>query len=446
MKSSLNEEDFIATLLYDEDKREDPSSNRAKLIIDKMKQNGKKQLAPLPNSKFAGTKDQVKNSKLVSVLKNKMFKGYSKVKNKAEAIVKPQLRPISALYVNGKRYNVKLKNTIHPVHDSVGRNDELNFLKIEKYVDDTYYLIKDELQNSKPTGNGEYKKLFLTADKFKSAQTSTGFYSTEQEEKEKRNLKVLKQIFNNNLDEAKHYNSVSFLAFEVKRPKWNPLAGTNKTIIEKEILREVENVNRNNPNQTSNNLVNNLGRTTKSENIFKSPNFEKDHNKKSYLSFYSNPGLHKFKGTRQAKSAGQAQTMHNNNININMSLNTEKQFYLSGSNFNKTHTESIRGIVPIHSKNDSVIEYAAKTHSNFFTTNLHCSSEKNKKNNVQPISGIFLKDTQKENYLKNFENIKIVEKLKRKGWDFFKFYSYRIPRGKRKLYNKQQTSVKFKST
>jgi hypothetical protein len=412
MKNTLNEEEFLATLLFDEDKKDPPPTGQPRMIIDSIKQIGKKQLAPIPKTKLTETKDQVKNTKLVSVLKTKMFRGYSKVKKKAEAIVKPQLRPISALYVKGKRYNVRLKSTIDPLSD-MARKDELNFLKIEKYVDDTYYLIKDELQNSKPTGNGEYKKLFLTADKFNSHHTSTGLYLTEQEEKERKNLKVLKQIFNNNPEEAKQYNSVSFLAFEVKKPKWNPLAGTNKAIIEKEILREVENINRNIQNQTSNNLVNNLGKTNKSATFLKSPNFEKDHNKKSYLSFYSNPGLHKFKGTRQAKSAGQV-VINKNNINLNSSLNTEKQFFLSGTNFNKTHSESIKGLVPILSKNDSVIEYAAKSHSNFFTTNLRSSSENPKSNHGQPISGIFLKNTQKENYLKNFENIKIVEKLKRK--------------------------------
>jgi hypothetical protein len=403
MRNSLYEEDFIATLLAEDEKKE-PTNRTAGLETYNKKIKNK--LNPLIKMNPICSKDQIKNHKLVSILKGKMFKGFMKVKGKVESKSRPELRPISAVYVAGKRYNVKMKSNLN--NQTSIKNDQLNFLKIEKYPEEKLHNLKDDLENMKGFDNrGMYKKLFIT-DKIKPGRTDRGFFLTEKEERDERDYKVFRQIFNNNLDEAKHYNSVSFLAFDVKRPN-NHSGNNNKSIIEKEILREIENINKNFQNQTANNMTEQMGKTTKSDKVFKVHNFEKYQTKKCYMNYYNNPKLIKGNiglGSRQAKSAHQFQS---NKQNM-----SEQPLHLTGTNFNKTQnylTARNNQISVVHSKNDSIYEFGDHIHSNFFTTGLNMKS---KSNSGLGINTIFLKNTQKENYIKNFENIKLIEKLRKK--------------------------------
>jgi hypothetical protein len=215
-----------------------------------------------PNSAAA-----LKNRRLVTILKEKIFKGFSKLKQKKIIEEEPIIAINSRVWKvtkkgAKKKKQMSLKETIR---SSTHLGATENFMEIKK--------METTLGLSKEDSFDENKMLFITekpkVQKIKKVKLPT--------EEEKREM-LLKQILNNNLEEGKFYNLLNFKPFEIKRPTMNTHYNNNRLRLENEMIEHANEE---------------MAKTSKSEFLFKISRPIKDDptDTSKNLNFMTNPGF-----------------------------------------------------------------------------------------------------------------------------------------------------------
>jgi hypothetical protein len=353
-----NDEDFDQQIL---------NLKESKRIRSNIRTNLRKGTAHLPPSAFKSvtskneiTKEQVRNQRLVTLLKEKIFKGYMKVKEKDD-IIKSEKCDVSALYVNGKKFKVRKKKYTNKNPKKI--EEEIDFLKIEKYPVDLLYkeIIKDDKNNRNKFNSTNYTRFYLTENR------PLGFFnSTPKTKHDDEYYKILNRIFNNNIEEAKHYNNFPIIALEVKKTKENAYGKINKSILEKEILNEIEKININNA-ETKDNF---FGKTDNFNLNLKSQVL--DENRRSQASF-------NFRPTNQLANAQQIRPQthvsHVSNVKststqYNNTLNNDKKITEEPKNLASIETLKNNLEAPKETK-PSKLRSLSGAPSDVFTTNLN---------------------------------------------------------------------------
>lgn len=173
-------------------------------------------------------KAQIKNKKLVTILTNKMFRGYLKVK----AIRDEKEKVITTVYANNKKFCVTTKssNEKNLMLTSSGNDFKLNNpLTIE--IVKEFGLDYDEEKKSNKT-NFDGNNFFITHKR-----------NVKQYEDEQKIKSLFRNIYNDK-HEIEQYNKLTFIAFDTKKSR-KSIDERNKVIIEKEMLNDIANINKN---------------------------------------------------------------------------------------------------------------------------------------------------------------------------------------------------------
>jgi hypothetical protein len=204
----------------------------------------------------------LKNKRLVTILKEKIFKGFSRLKQKTVMIEEPIIAINSKVWKVSKKgmkkRNSSLKETIRS-----SCNLATHFLEIKNMG----RTVREERYDS-----DEDARLFIT-DKPRIMKERLVKLPNEEEKQEM----LLKRILNNNIEEGKFYSLLNFRPFEIKRPNANTHYNVNRLRLENEMLSHADDA----------------ARTTQSEFLYKISRPQKDNpvDTSKKVNFKTNPGL-----------------------------------------------------------------------------------------------------------------------------------------------------------
>lgn len=192
---------------------------RQSFSIDKIKSHSP-ETQRLAQPRPQPTKAQHQNKKLVTLLKERLYKSYIKKKE----ISAP--RTFSYLTVGPHKFKVRKKNEKETYKEM--QSKDLSFFNVENVKE--MYKTSNFQKEFEPRKT--HDKFFITLG---GSKTKEKFFSSENKE-----LYFLQKIFNKNFEEAKHYKSLKFNPFTivVKPPKTH--FNNDKAKLEEEILQSVK--------------------------------------------------------------------------------------------------------------------------------------------------------------------------------------------------------------
>jgi hypothetical protein len=212
----------------------------------------------------------IKNKRLVTILKEKIFKGFAKLKQKKVMVEEPIIAINSRVWKVSKK-SWKKKNSTAMLKETIRSSSNLatDFMEIKRMHSTIGY--------EKYDSEGEDRNVFIT-DKHGGSRygSNRGKHVKLPSEEEKKEM-LLKRILNNNFEEGKCYSLLNFRPFEIKRPAAVTHYNVNRLRLENEMLDHADDV----------------AKTTQSEFLFKisRPVKEDPTDTSKNVNFKTNPGL-----------------------------------------------------------------------------------------------------------------------------------------------------------
>jgi hypothetical protein len=256
---------------------------------------------------FTNNAAALKNRRLVTILKEKIFKGFSKLKQKKVEEEEPIIAINSRVWKVTRKGEKKKKQTT--AHETIKSSSQLgtDFIEIRRMGSTL------RMSDNKFDTEDEQRHLFIT-EKPKMSRVNKIKLPTEEEKQDM----LLKRILGNNMEEGKCYSLLNFRPFEIKRPHAVTHYNANRLRLENEMY-----------DQANEEMI----KTTKSEFLFKisRPIKEDPTDTSKNINFNTNPGLIKsVKKYTQLTTKPEDDDIYNNN-EIIYSTNDEKGFSFSNN-------------------------------------------------------------------------------------------------------------------
>jgi hypothetical protein len=205
---------------------------------DNLKKNlMKDRMNPIRDSEktlFKSKEKNLKNSQLVSLLRQKNFKGFTKTK----ALMDLKSGKVDVIlpnkYSNSSKIKIIRSKTLS-TKSSLSCGNIQPFLKVKNYQEDYRKYYKEIFANEKQTSL-EIKNTFLTDHFVIKPNLSIKF---QQDDKYKR---IFRQIYGENYEDAENYTSLEFVALEKNNSIKLKSLNENKKL-EKEIEEQIRSIN-----------------------------------------------------------------------------------------------------------------------------------------------------------------------------------------------------------